>query len=61
MRQNLKKVFNPSQIKNLTQQLKLDFDSKPSDLSLKQWLSLYRFFQTDDTSISENIIGGFSR
>lgn len=61
MRQNLRRVFNPSQIRSLAQQLKLNLDAKRSDLSLLQWIYLYRFFQTCDASISENAIGGFSR
>lgn len=45
MRKNLRRVFNQCQIKYLAQQLKLNLDAKPSDLSLKQWLSLYRCMQ----------------
>lgn len=46
MRQNLRRVFNPCQIKDLIQQLKLNLDAKPSDLSLQQWISLYRYKQS---------------
>ena len=43
MRQNLRQEFNPSQINNLSQKFKLDLNSKPSDLSIEQWISLYRY------------------
>ena len=43
MRQNLRQEFNPSQINNLSQKFRLDLNSKPSDLSIEQWISLYRY------------------
>lgn len=61
MRQNLRREFNPPQINHLAQKLKLKLNSKPSDLSLGQWLSVYRFSQPSETSTSENITGMFSR
>lgn len=45
MRQNLRREFNPSQVNNLAQKFKLGLDSKPSDLSLGQWISIYHFSQ----------------
>lgn len=42
MSQNLTRVFESYQIKHLTQQLKINLDAKPSNLSLEQWLSLYK-------------------
>lgn len=42
MRQNLQREFNPSQISNLAQKLKLNLNSKPSDLPIEQWMSLYQ-------------------
>jgi 23S rRNA (adenine-N6)-dimethyltransferase len=43
MRQNLRREFDPDQISKLTRELKINPDSKPSDLSLSQWLSIYRY------------------
>ena len=61
MRQNLKGEFNPNQIAKLARQLKINLNVKPSNLSLSQWLSIYRFSQTRKTSIPSNSIAGFSR
>lgn len=42
MRQNLRREFSPSQINSLAQKLKLNLNAKPRDLSLDQWICLYR-------------------
>ncbi|MBI2309686.1 rRNA methyltransferase [Candidatus Collierbacteria bacterium] len=41
MRQNLRREFNPFQIINLSQKLKLNLNAKPKDISLKQWIFIY--------------------
>ncbi|MBI5356481.1 23S ribosomal RNA methyltransferase Erm [Candidatus Collierbacteria bacterium] len=43
MRQNLRQEFNPDQINNLSQQLKINLNSKSKRLSPDQWISLYRY------------------
>lgn len=45
MRQNLRREFNQSQINILTRKLKINLNSKPSNLSLDQWISLYHYKQ----------------
>jgi 23S rRNA (adenine-N6)-dimethyltransferase len=45
MQQNLSRVFPPHRIQQLRQQLRFGLDARPTDLSLEQWISLYRYKQ----------------
>lgn len=43
--QNLSNYFSNKELNQITQILKINFDSKPTDVCLKNWIKLFKFFK----------------
>lgn len=51
IKQGLSSIFTAKQFDQISKDFEVKFKNKPRDLSLKQWLDLYNFF---DTNIDQN-------
>lgn len=58
LKKALKKIFTFSQLVRLAKDLEFSLKAKPLDLSVYQWINLFKFFKENATTYEKNLVAG---